>query len=121
MIGCTKWSGSCSLCPYAGYEPCPEEFKELAKKIEEEIRAEVEEDMGKKVFCIHVHGKPLGYSFAVKCYDSYNEQSVIDLALKNGLFRDKADADRAEAWDITNSEYDLELIGDEYITWIEED
>lgn len=58
-----------------------------------------------KVFSINVPGKH-GYSFAVQCDDSYDEESVIDLALENGLFEEDYDADYAVGEDITDSEYD---------------
>ena len=60
----------------------------------------------KKIFSINVPGKH-GYSFAVECDDSYDEDSVIDLALDNGLFEEGYDADYAIGEDITDSEYDI--------------
>jgi hypothetical protein len=60
----------------------------------------------KKVFSINIPGKH-GYSFAVECDSSYDEESVIDLALENDLFEEGYDADYANAEDITDSEYDI--------------
>lgn len=65
----------------------------------------------KKVFSINVSG-PCGYSFAVKCDESYDENSVIDLALENDLFEDEMDARYAFAEDITDSEYDINGLKD---------
>ena len=59
----------------------------------------------KKIFSINVPGRH-GYSFAVKCDTSYNEDTVIDLAAESELFNDPEDADYATAEDITDSEYD---------------
>lgn len=59
----------------------------------------------RKVFSINVPGKH-GYSFAVQCDNSYDEESVIDLALENGLFEEDYDADYAWSEEITDSEYD---------------
>lgn len=61
----------------------------------------------KKIFSINVPGRH-GYSFAVKCDTSYDEDSVIELALENMLFETDEDADYAVAEDITESEYDIE-------------
>ena len=61
----------------------------------------------KKIFSINVPGRH-GYSFAVKCDTSYDEDSVIELALENMLFEIDEDADYAIAEDITDSEYDIE-------------
>lgn len=60
----------------------------------------------RKTFSINIAGKH-GYSFAVECDSSYDEDSVIDLALDNGLFEEDYDADYAIAEDITDSKYDL--------------
>ena len=65
----------------------------------------------KKIFSVNVLGRN-GYSFAVKCDDSYDEESVIDLAYENELFNDGEDADYAVAEDITDSEYDLNGLKD---------
>ena len=65
----------------------------------------------KKIFSINVPGKH-GYSFAVECDASYDEESVIDLALENGLFDENRDADYAIAEDITDSEYDRDAFKD---------
>lgn len=59
----------------------------------------------RKVFSINVPGK-YGYSFAVECDASYDEESVIDLALEHDLFGEGNDADYAIGEDITDSEYD---------------
>ena len=61
----------------------------------------------KKIFSINVPGRH-GYSFAVKCDTSYDEDSVIELAAESGLFSDDEDADYAIAEDITESDYDIE-------------
>lgn len=61
----------------------------------------------KKIFSINVPGRH-GYSFAVKCDTSYDEDSVISLAEENYLFEEDEDADYAIAEDITDSEYDIE-------------
>lgn len=61
----------------------------------------------KKIFSINVPGRH-GYSFAVKCDTSYNEESVIELAAENLLFEEEEDADYAIAEDITESEYYIE-------------
>ncbi len=60
----------------------------------------------KKIFSINVPGRH-GYSFAVKCDTSYDEDSVINLAAENFLFEVDEDADYATAEDITDSEYDI--------------
>jgi hypothetical protein len=60
----------------------------------------------KKIFSINVPGRH-GYSFAVKCDTSYDEESVIELAAENLLFEEEEDADYAIAEDITESEYDI--------------
>ena len=60
----------------------------------------------KKIFSINIPGRH-GYSFAVKCDCSYDEDSVIDLALENDLFEEEYDADYAIVEDITDSEYDI--------------
>lgn len=60
----------------------------------------------KKIFSINVPGRH-GYSFAVKCDTSYNEDTVIDLAAESELFNDPEDADYATAEDITDSDYDI--------------
>ena len=59
----------------------------------------------KKIFSINVPGK-YGYSFAVRCDCSYDEESVIDLAL--ALFECPEDADYAIAEDITDWDDDIE-------------
>jgi len=61
----------------------------------------------KKVFSINILGKH-GYSFAVRCDTSYNEETVIELAAENHLFNDDEDADYAIAEDITESDYDIQ-------------
>lgn len=61
----------------------------------------------KKIFLINVPIKH-GYSFAVKCNTSYNEESVIELAAENLLFEEEDDADYATAEDITENEHDIE-------------
>lgn len=63
----------------------------------------------KKIFSINVPGRH-GYSFAVKCDTSYDEDSVIDLAAENFLFEEDEDADYATAEDITDSEYDIDAL-----------
>lgn len=65
----------------------------------------------KKIFSINVPGRH-GYSFAVKCDTSYDEDSVIDLAAENFLFEEDEDADYATAEDITDSEYDINAFKD---------
>jgi hypothetical protein len=65
----------------------------------------------KKVFSINVPGKH-GYSFAVKCDTSYDEESVIELAAENRLFDEDEDADYAIAEDITESDYDIQAFKD---------
>ena len=60
----------------------------------------------KKIFSINIPG-PCGYSFAVKCSPSFDEESVIDLALENDLFNDELDARYAIVEDITDSPYDI--------------
>ena len=65
----------------------------------------------KKVFSINVPGKH-GYSFAVRCDTSYNEESVIELAAENRLFNEDEDADYAIAEDITESDYDIQAFKD---------
>ena len=65
----------------------------------------------KKVFSINVPGKH-GYSFAVRCDTSYNEETVIDLAAENCLFEEDEDADYATAEDITESDYDIQALKD---------
>ena len=60
----------------------------------------------KKIFSINVSGKN-GYSFAVECDCFYDEESVIDAALENGLFDKEEDADYAVAEDITEYEDDI--------------
>lgn len=66
----------------------------------------------KKVFSINVPGK-YGYSFAVRCDASYNEESVIELAAENCLFEEDEDADYAIAEDITESDYDIQAFKDD--------
>ena len=65
----------------------------------------------RKTFSINIAGKH-GYSFAVECDSSYDEDSVINLALDNELFEEGYDADYAIAEDITDSEYDLNAFKD---------
>lgn len=65
----------------------------------------------KKIFSINVSGHH-GYSFAVKCDTSYNEETVLDLAAESGLFEDETDADYATAEDITESDYDINALKD---------
>lgn len=65
----------------------------------------------KKIFSINVQGRH-GYSFAVKCDTSYNEDTVIELARESALFDDDEDADYATAEDITESDYDIEHLQD---------
>jgi len=60
----------------------------------------------KKIFSINVPGRH-GYSFAVRCDSSYDEDTVIALADENRLFEDDEDADYAIAEDITESEYSI--------------
>lgn len=66
----------------------------------------------KKVFSINVPGK-YGYSFAVRCDTSYDEESVIELAAENCLFEEDEDADYAIAEDITESDYDIQAFKDD--------
>ena len=63
----------------------------------------------KKIFSINVCGKN-GYSFAVECDCFYDEESVIDAALENGLFDEEIDADYAVAEDITEYEDDIKAL-----------
>lgn len=65
----------------------------------------------KKIFSINVPGRH-GYSFAVKCDTSYDEDSVIELAAESGLFDSDEDADYAIAEDITESDYEIEHFKD---------
>lgn len=65
----------------------------------------------KKVFLINVSSCN-GYSFAVKCDTSYNEESVIELAAENRLFDEDEDVDYATAEDITESEHDINAFKD---------
>ena len=65
----------------------------------------------KKVFSINVPGRH-GYSFAVRCDTSYDEESVIELAAENCLFEEDEDADYAIAEDITESDYDIQAFKD---------
>ena len=60
----------------------------------------------KKIFSINVPGRH-GYSFAVRCDASFDEDSVIDLAAESKLFNDPEDADYAISEDITESDYDI--------------
>jgi hypothetical protein len=66
----------------------------------------------KKVFSINVPGRH-GYSFAVRCDTSYDEESVIELAAENCLFEEDEDADYAIAEDITESDYDIQAFKDD--------
>jgi len=65
----------------------------------------------KKIFSINVPGRN-GYTFAVKCDTSYNEDTVIELARESALFDSDEDADYATAEDITESDYDIEYLQD---------
>lgn len=65
----------------------------------------------KKIFSINVPGRH-GYSFAVKCDDSYDEDSVINAALEANLFEDETDADYAIAEDITDFSHDVKHFED---------
>lgn len=65
----------------------------------------------KKVFSINVPGRH-GYSFAVRCDTSYDEESVIELAAENCLFEEDEDADYAIAEDITESDYNIQALKD---------
>lgn len=65
----------------------------------------------KKVFLINVPGKH-GYSFAVRCDTSYNEETVIEFAAENCLFEVDEDADYATAEDITESDYEIQALKD---------
>ena len=65
----------------------------------------------KKTFSINVPGR-YGYSFAVVCDCSYDEDTVLDLALECGCFDDDGDCDYAEAEDITESPYDIQGLKD---------
>ena len=67
--------------------------------------------MKKKIFSINVLGED-GYSFAVKCSKSFDENSVLNLALENGLFEDECDVHNAIVEDITDSEYDINGLKD---------
>lgn len=59
--------------------------------------------MQKKVFLINVVDRRNGYSFAVRCDSSYDEDSVLELILDCGVFNDDEDFGYATAVDITNS------------------
>lgn len=61
--------------------------------------------MKKRVYSINVPGA-YGYSFAVKC-EATCEEEAIDAAADAKLFDEPEDADYAIAEDITDSEYDL--------------
>lgn len=65
----------------------------------------------RKIFSINVPGK-YGYSFAVACDASYDEESVLDLAYDNGCFECIEDADYAFAEDITDWDDDIEAFKD---------
>ena len=60
----------------------------------------------KKIFSINISGIN-GYSFAIKCDASYDESSVLDLAIEHDLFGDEDDAYHAYVEEITDSEYDI--------------
>ncbi len=60
-----------------------------------------------KVFLINVIDRRNGYSFAVKCDASYNEDSVLELALDKGIYNDDEDFGFASAVDITESPEDI--------------
>lgn len=65
----------------------------------------------KKIFTVNVPGK-YGYSFAVECDSSYDEETVIDLASECGCFECPEDADYAIAEDITEWDDDIEAFKD---------
>lgn len=65
----------------------------------------------KKIFSINISGED-GYSFAVECDSSYDEETVIDLASECGCFECPEDADYATAEDITEWDDDIEAFKD---------
>ena len=66
----------------------------------------------KGYWIVNVPHHKKGYSFSI--YADVNENEVIDLCLKNGLFECDFDAEYAEVEEMT--EYDYEFFKDHIIT-----